>query len=113
MLDPHTMHGAFHGFSPEVFEWFAGLERDNSKAYFTATRDCYESEVRGGLEAMLDELSESFGGEVKLFRQQRDLRFAPDKSAPYERAGLRVVESQPTRVLMRCHSSMQARGRRL
>jgi uncharacterized protein (TIGR02453 family) len=78
------MDGAFHGFGPEVFEWFAGLERDNSKAYFTATRDRYEGEVRGGLQAMLDELSESFSGEVKLFRQQRDLRFAPDKSAPYK-----------------------------
>ena len=47
----------FQGFGPEVFEWFAGLERDNTKAYFTATRDRYEHEVRGGLEAMLDELA--------------------------------------------------------
>lgn len=71
------MDGAFSGFALEVFEWFAGLERDNSKAYFTATRDRYETEVRGGLQGMLDELSATFGGEVKLFRQQRDLRFAP------------------------------------
>ena len=78
------MDGAFSGFPPEAFEWFAGLERDNSKAYFTATRERYETEVRGGLQAMLDELSATFGGEVKLFRQQRDLRFAPDKSAPYK-----------------------------
>ena len=49
----------FQGFGPEVFEWFAGLERDNSKAYFTATRDLYEHAVRGGLEAMLDELAMS------------------------------------------------------
>jgi uncharacterized protein (TIGR02453 family) len=76
--------GAFSGFPPEVFEWFAGLERDNSKAYFTATRDRYETDVRGGLQAMLDELSQAFGGEVKLFRQQRNLRFAPDRSAPYK-----------------------------
>jgi uncharacterized protein (DUF2461 family) len=78
------MDGAFQGFAPHVFEWFAGLERDNSKAYFTATRDRYESEVRGGLKAMLDELGEAFGGEVRMFRQQRDLRFAPDKSSPYK-----------------------------
>ena len=77
------MEAPFHGFGPEVFAWFAGLERDNSKAYFTASRDRYETEVRGGLEALLDELSESFGGAVKLFRQQRDLRFTPDKS-PYK-----------------------------
>ena len=74
---------AFQGFGPEVFEWFAGLERDNTKAYFTATRDLYEDEVRGGLEAMLDELAMTFGGEARVFRQQRDLRFTPDKT-PYK-----------------------------
>jgi uncharacterized protein (TIGR02453 family) len=73
----------FQGFGPEVFEWFAGLERDNSKGYFAATREVYETEVRGGLEAMLVGLSSEFGGEVRLFRQQRDLRFTRDKS-PYK-----------------------------
>jgi uncharacterized protein (DUF2461 family) len=77
------MGGAFRGFGPNVFEWFEGLERDNSKAYFTATRDVYEQDVRGGLEAMLEELGETFGGEVRVFRQQRDLRFSPDKR-PYK-----------------------------
>jgi uncharacterized protein (TIGR02453 family) len=89
------MDDAFHGFAPAVFEWFAGLERDNSKAYFTATRDHYEAEVRGGLQAMLDELSATFGGEVKLFRQQRDLRFAPDKSAPYKTRTYGLLHSVP------------------
>ncbi len=42
---------AFDGFPPAVFAWFAGLERDNSKAYFSATRDLYEAGVRGGLQA--------------------------------------------------------------
>jgi len=74
---------AFQGFGPQVFEWFAGLERDNAKAYFTATRERYEHEVRGGLEAMLDELAMTFGGEARVFRQQRDLRFTPDKT-PYK-----------------------------
>ena len=47
---------SFRGFAPEAFEWFAGLERDNSKTFFAATRDRYERDVRGELEAMLDEL---------------------------------------------------------
>jgi uncharacterized protein (TIGR02453 family) len=84
MRDPQRMDDAFDGFGPEVFDWFAGLERDNSKAYFTATRERYEAAVRGGLQAMLDELRRTFGGEAKLFRQQRDLRFAPAGSAPYK-----------------------------
>ena len=78
------MDGAFHGFGPEVFAWFAGLERDNSKAYFTANRERYETDVRGGLQTMLEELSQAFGGEVKVFRQQRNLRFAPAGSPPYK-----------------------------
>jgi uncharacterized protein (TIGR02453 family) len=78
------MDGGFHGFGPEVFAWFAGLERDNSKAYFTATRERYETDVRGGLQAMLEELSQTFGGEVKIFRQQRNLRFAPAGTPPYK-----------------------------
>ena len=73
----------FQGFRPEVFAWFAGLERDNTKTYFTATRDLYEHDVRGGLEALLDELAMEFGGEARVFRQQRDLRFTPDKT-PYK-----------------------------
>ena len=84
----------FRGFAPDVFEWFAGLERDNSKAYFTATRQRYETEVRGGLEAMLDELSEEFGGHVRVFRQQRDLRFSPDRS-PYKTRTYGVLQDVP------------------
>jgi uncharacterized protein (TIGR02453 family) len=84
----------FTGFGPAVFEWFAGLERDNSKGYFTATRERYETEVRGGLEAMLDELSETFGGDVRMFRQQRDLRFSPDKS-PYKTATYGILQGAP------------------
>jgi uncharacterized protein (TIGR02453 family) len=95
MRDPHTMDGTFLGFGPHAFEWFAGLERDNSKAYFTATRDRYETEVRGGLKAMLEELNETFGGEVKLFRQQRDLRFAPDRSSPYKTRTYGLLHSVP------------------
>jgi uncharacterized protein (TIGR02453 family) len=73
----------FRGFPRATFAWFEGLERDNSRPYFQATREVYERDVRGALEAMFDALSEEFGGELKLFRQQRDLRFSPDKS-PYK-----------------------------
>ena len=34
------------GFGPQVFAWFEGIERDNSKEYFHATRDFYEEHVR-------------------------------------------------------------------
>ena len=95
-IGPHVrmeLH-AFQGFSREVFEWFAGLERDNSKEYFTRTRDRYEADVRGGLEAMLDELSLRFGGEARVFRQRRDLRFTPDRT-PYKTRTYGVIHGVP------------------
>ena len=73
----------FEGFGPDVPEWFRGLEADNSREYFTARREFFEQSIRGQMEALLTELSEKFGGEVKMFRQNRDIRFSPDKS-PYK-----------------------------
>jgi uncharacterized protein (TIGR02453 family) len=74
---------SFEGFGPKVRRWFTGLEADNSKEYFSANRDLFEESVRDQMDALLTELSETFGGEVKMFRQNRDIRFSPDKS-PYK-----------------------------
>jgi uncharacterized protein (TIGR02453 family) len=74
---------SFEGFTPAIRKWFQGLEADNSRDYFLAHRDFYEESIRGQMEALLDELSEKFVGEVKMFRQNRDLRFSRDKS-PYK-----------------------------
>jgi uncharacterized protein (TIGR02453 family) len=73
----------FDGFGAGAVAWFEGLERDNSRAYFSATRARFERDVRGPFEALLDELSLEFGGEPRVFRQHRDVRFSPDKS-PYK-----------------------------
>jgi uncharacterized protein (TIGR02453 family) len=73
----------FDGFGPKVKEWFTGLEADNTKEYFAANREYFESSIRDQMEALLSELSEEFGGEVKMFRQNRDIRFSADKS-PYK-----------------------------
>jgi uncharacterized protein (TIGR02453 family) len=81
---------AFAGFPPEAFAWFAGLEADNSRPWFTGHRDTYERAVREPLEALLDTLADELGGEVKVFRQHRDVRFSPDKS-PYKTRTYGVV----------------------
>jgi uncharacterized protein (TIGR02453 family) len=73
----------FDGFPPAVQTWFQGLEADNSREYFTARRRFFDASVRGQMEALLTELSWTFGGGVKMFRQNRDIRFSPDKS-PYK-----------------------------
>ena len=88
------MPDRFDGFRPPVFAWFTGLEQDNTKTYFTATRELYEHEVRGGLEALLDELGTELEGTARVFRQQRDLRFTPDKT-PYKTRTYGVVQGVP------------------
>ena len=65
----------YDGFGQEAFAWFEGLERDNSREYWQRTRDVHERAVREPLEDLLMEL----GGDWKVFRQHRDLRFSRDK----------------------------------
>jgi uncharacterized protein (TIGR02453 family) len=73
----------FDGFGQEVRDWFVGLEADNSREYFSAHRAFFEESVRGQMAALLTELGDTFGGEVKMFRPNRDIRFSTDKS-PYK-----------------------------
>jgi uncharacterized protein (TIGR02453 family) len=72
----------FTGWSDRAFEFYEGLEADNSKAYWTAHKAVYESEVLAPMEALLAELRDEFG-DGRLFRPYRDVRFSSDKS-PYK-----------------------------
>ncbi len=72
----------FQGFSDRAMELYAGLEADNSREYWARHKAVYESEVRGPMLALLDELEGEFG-EGKLFRPHRDTRFSKDKT-PYK-----------------------------
>jgi uncharacterized protein (TIGR02453 family) len=85
---------AFAGFAPEAFAWFAGLEAENTREWFAAHRDTYEDAVRGAFEAMLLELADDLGGDVKLFRQHRDVRFSADKS-PYKTRTYGLIHDRP------------------
>jgi uncharacterized protein (TIGR02453 family) len=87
----------FEGFGPGVPEWFRGLEADNTREYFSARRDFFDTSIRGQMEALLTELSDKFGGEVKMFRQNRDIRFSPDKS-PYKTNTYGVIYGSPVAV---------------
>ena len=85
---------SFEGFPKAAFEWFAGLEADNSRTYFAARRETYDEAVRGPLEALLEELADEFGGRVKVFRQHRDVRFSRDKS-PYKTRTYGLIFERP------------------
>jgi uncharacterized protein (TIGR02453 family) len=73
---------SFEGWKGDFVGFFRGLELDNSKRYFEAHREQYETEVRGPLEALTAELAPVLGP-AKLFRINRDVRFSADKS-PYK-----------------------------
>jgi uncharacterized protein (TIGR02453 family) len=98
----------FEGFGPEVGTWFLGLEKDNSREYFAAGRDFFEQSIRGQMEALLTELSDRFGGDVKMFRQNRDVRFSPDKS-PYKTNTYGVVYGSGI-AAQGLYASISARG---
>jgi len=75
----------FEGWPKPALQFFHGLRRDNSKAYFEAHRSVYEEQVRQPMEALFSELEQDLGpgNEVKILRLNRDLRFTPDKR-PYK-----------------------------
>jgi uncharacterized protein (TIGR02453 family) len=85
----------FAGFPRATFAWFSGLEEDNSKAWFAAHRPTYDADVRGALEALLEEQADHFEGRLKLFRQHRDTRFSHDKS-PYKTTTYGVIAERPS-----------------
>jgi uncharacterized protein (TIGR02453 family) len=99
---------SFEGFGPRVQRWFKGLEANNTKAYFDASRAFFEESVRGQMDALLSELSETFGGEVRMFRQNRDIRFSPDKS-PYKTNTYGVLHGSGL-VAHGLYASVSARG---
>lgn len=73
---------AFRGWPAEAFDFFVGLEADNSKSYWSAHLELWESSVKAPMQELLAELGPEFG-EGKLSRPYRDLRFSPDKR-PYK-----------------------------
>lgn len=72
----------FTGFGRGALDFYRDLAADNSREFWHANRARYDAEVRGPLEALLQDLSEEFG-EAKVFRPNRDTRFSTDKS-PYK-----------------------------
>ncbi|MFJ6935848.1 DUF2461 domain-containing protein [Streptomyces sp. NPDC101132] len=72
----------FTGFPPEAFAFYEGLAADNSKEFWSAHKETYETAVREPMLALAAELEAEFGP-AKVFRPYRDVRFSHDKS-PYK-----------------------------
>lgn len=87
-----SLPGEFRGFRPAARTFLRGLRRHNDRDWFLANRDRYESDVRGPMAALVEEmdvrlatLAPEIVGDPKrsLFRIHRDVRFSHDKS-PYK-----------------------------
>jgi uncharacterized protein (TIGR02453 family) len=74
----------FKGWPEEALDFYEGLAADNSKTYWLAHKQVYETCVLEPMTALLDELAPEHGP-GKIFRPYRDVRFSKDKS-PYKTA---------------------------
>jgi uncharacterized protein (TIGR02453 family) len=74
----------FHGWPEEALDFYDGLEADNSKTYWLAHKETYETCVLAPMTELLAELGPEHG-EGKIFRPYRDVRFSRDRS-PYKTA---------------------------
>ena len=83
---------AFRGFGPQALPFFRALAFHQTKEWFEANRAIYETEVKGPLGDLVEDLAAACAkariplkGDRKasLFRIHRDVRFAHDKS-PYK-----------------------------
>jgi len=73
---------AFGGWSAEALEFYAGLEADNTKSYWTSHKAIYDDKVLAPMTELVEQLAPEFG-EPKIFRPYRDVRFSADKT-PYK-----------------------------
>jgi uncharacterized protein (TIGR02453 family) len=74
----------FQGWPEDALDFYDGLEADNSRTYWQAHKDVYETCVYGPMAALLADLEPEHGA-TKIYRPYRDLRFSRDKS-PYKTA---------------------------
>ena len=82
----------FAGFTPAALGFLRALAADNTRAFFEAHRDEYETQLRAPLEALVAAVNQELARRKvplhsdprrALFRIHRDVRFAKDKS-PYK-----------------------------
>ena len=82
----------FRGWADTALDFYRDLERDNSRAFWTAHKEVYEREVKAPFDALSDLVAEEFGP-LRVFRPYRDVRFSKDKS-PYKTRCYAVTEGE-------------------
>ena len=76
------MASSFAGFTSTAFDFYEGLESDNSKTYWLENKETYDEHVKGAMQTLLSSFPAPYQP-WHVFRPNRDVRFAKDKS-PYK-----------------------------
>jgi uncharacterized protein (TIGR02453 family) len=82
----------FKGWPAAALDFYAGLEADNSKAYWEEHRATYEECVKQPFLDLSAIIADEFGP-FRLFRPYRDVRFSKDKT-PYKTTAAAVTEGE-------------------
>ena len=82
----------FTGFPTEALDFYDDLELDNTKSYWTAHKNIYDTCVKAPMIELTGALEEEFGP-AKVFRPYRDVRFAKDKTPYKNHQGAYVASS--------------------
>ncbi len=72
----------FTGIPVAALDFYDDLEQDNTKQFWDANKQTYLDSVQQPMRHLIDQLAPEFG-EAKLFRPNRDVRYAKNK-APYK-----------------------------
>ncbi len=92
----------FAGFGPKALPFFEALRFHQSRPWFEGNRALYESDVLAPMVALIDDLTTEFArrgiplkgdGKRSIFRLNRDVRFAKDKSPYKTHAGAVLTRS--------------------
>ena len=86
------MSAAFTGWPAAALDFYRELEDNNTRAWWQAHKSTYENDVRGPMLALADAVVDEFGP-MHVFRPNRDVRFAKDKS-PYKTACAAITEGE-------------------
>src|ERR1700688_2516399 len=92
----------FAGFGPKALPFFKALKFHQSREWFEANREIYDSAVKGPMGDLVEEVAEYLGqtkipikGDRKssLFRIHRDVRFSANKDPYKTHAGVLLSRS--------------------
>ncbi len=86
---------AFTGFPTAALDFYDDLEMDNTKSFWTAHKETYDTAVKQPMLALTAALQDEFGP-AKIFRPYRDVRFAKDKTPYKTHQGAFVQTGQST-----------------